>query len=87
MHAKYGQRGDFWPRLPDSPVWKLICRIHDTCISQTTGTGSHLTWKPTPLGEFTLKSAYDVCRTAKPMLLSAKFIWFKQHSPTVKILL
>lgn len=87
MHMKYGRRGDYHPRLPDSAIWKLICRIHHTCISQTTGAGSFLSWTSTPTGEFTLKAAYDICRVSRPTQLSTKFIWFKQHSPSTRILL
>lgn len=87
MHAKYGRRGDFQPRLPDSPVWKLIFRINNVCLSHAAGANTHLTWKPSSSGEFTLKSAYDVCRPSRPTLLSSKFIWFKHHSPSIKLLL
>lgn len=87
MHAKYGRRGDFRPRLPDSPVWKLICRINHLCVTHTAGTNNFLTWQPSTSGEFALKSAYNIRRPSRPTLLSAKFIWFKHHSPSIRLLL
>lgn len=87
MHLKYGGRGDFRPRLPDSATWKLICRIHPHCASHTVGTASTLSWTPSPTGEFTLKSAYEICRTSISTQLSSKFIWSKHHSPYTRLLL
>lgn len=87
MHAKYGHRQDYIPRLTDSPIWKIICRIHSFCLTQTDGQGGHITWLPTPMGEFSLKSAYDTCRISSPKLLSATFIWYKHHSPSIQLFL
>lgn len=87
MHIKYGGRQDYLPRLFDSPVWKLICRIHSICHTQTQGQGSFLTWTPSPSGEFTLRSAYDICRDMHPTQLSTKFIWYKHHSPAIQLFL
>lgn len=87
MHMKYGRRGDFIPRFPDSPIWKLICRMHPAGMSHTTGDAQFLSWTPSPTGEFTLKSAYNICRTSVSAQLSSKFIWFKHHSPSTKLLL
>lgn len=87
MHLKYGRRSDFRPRLVDSATWKLICRIHPFCISHTTGADATLSWTPSSTGEFSLKSAYETCRTSISMQLSSKFIWFKHHSPYTRLLL
>lgn len=87
MHAKYGHRRDYLPRLPDSPIWKIICRIHPFCLIYTDRQNDQISWLPNQLGDFSLKSAYEICRTASPKLLSASFIWSKHHSPAIKLFL
>lgn len=82
MHLKYGTRADYIPRLFDSPTWKRICSIHQTCLHLSSGHPNPV-WNSSLTGDFTLRASYEDLRPTRPQLYSHKFIWWRQIPKTV----
>ncbi|VFQ88761.1 unnamed protein product [Cuscuta campestris] len=81
VRAKYMKNGCIKERLPDSPTWKRICRIHSLGAPHMQWNNGQAIWDN---GQFSLKQAFRATGEELPALLSTKFIWHKAQIPKLR---
>ncbi|VFR01652.1 unnamed protein product [Cuscuta campestris] len=81
VRAKYMKNGNIKERLPDSPTWKRICRVHSLGTTHMHWTNGQALWDN---GQFSLKLAFNATEEKLPVLLSTKFIWHKAQIPKLR---
>ncbi|VFQ88343.1 unnamed protein product [Cuscuta campestris] len=86
MRAKYHRRGEMECHLVDSPTWTRITRINVKALNHCHTTEEEaFIWNEDPSGQFTLKSAYEVCRTNSSPSLAFHNIWESPQKSKISI--
>ncbi|VFQ96180.1 unnamed protein product [Cuscuta campestris] len=86
MRAKYHRRGEMECHLVDSPTWTRITRINVKSLNHCHTTEEEaFIWNEDPSGQFTLKSAYEVCKTNSSPSLGFHNIWESPQKSKISI--